>query len=122
MIRLRGGRCELCGSDYELQIDHCFSRKVKEIFYDEANLTVLCRACHFQKSYHIKARDLDVYGRVIQREGQKEFNRLKDIAKLNGPYPDFNKRWYLESKIEEMIHGEKQELDSEGNQEPGSVA
>lgn len=102
-----GGRCELCKSDVDLQIDHCFSRSVKEIFYEPSNLTALCQVCHFQKTYHIRCRDLDVYAHVMNREGKDEYQRLKDLARAMKPFPDFNRRWWLELKMEESDGSER---------------
>jgi len=102
VIHRTNGRCECCGSNVDLQIDHCFTRKCREIFYDLANLSCLCQRCHFEKSYHLRTRDLDVYAVVASREGETVFQRLMLVSRAHKPFPDFNKRWYLEQKLTEM--------------------
>jgi hypothetical protein len=102
VIHRANGRCELCGSDVDLQVDHCFTRKCKEIYYDIDNLSCLCQRCHFEKTYHLRARDLDVYGLVAKREGDETFQRLRQVSRAHAPFPQFTKRWYLEEQIEKF--------------------
>ena len=70
-------KCALCGSDYNLQVDHCFTRGTKELFYVIENLTLLCSRCHFAKSKTKKCHaDLKVYRHVLLREGEEKFNEM----------------------------------------------
>ena len=51
-VELRDGRrCIVCGSHENLQLDHCFSRNIKLLFYELENLHFLCAKCHTLKTF-----------------------------------------------------------------------
>lgn len=97
---LRGDKCELqdCQSPYELQVDHCFSRNVKELYYDLSNLTLLCGSCHTKKSFNMEDFYLKVFEHVEAREGFKKFMEMRGISKKKGGFRD----WHLISYQEEI--------------------
>lgn len=103
LIPLRGGKCELCGSTRNLVADHCFKRTIRQLFFERANLTILCNdQCHFKKSKRIGAVDLAVYQWVRMREGDKKFDSMQRIAERHEPFPSWSKRWWLENKQDEL--------------------
>ena len=72
ILNRAGFRCEICKSKDNLQVDHCFSRTCKLLYYDMANLTCLCKSCHFKKTYRQEVMDLRVYRLVEKREGKEK--------------------------------------------------
>jgi len=100
--KLRGEACELCGSTFQLQVDHCFSRTKKQIFYWLENLTLLCCKCHTAKSYNQSDYVLKVFEHVEDREGSEKFLEMRKIAAKNGPLRDWSKRWYQEEWFEKL--------------------
>lgn len=103
---LVGRLCESCGGTTGLQVDHCFSRSDKKLFYDIRNLTVLCETCHSHKTYRRKAMDLKVYEIVEAREGALAFNELRKIDEGITSFPDWQYMWYHEemnSKLKELF-------------------
>lgn len=103
-FELVGRRCEICGESQGLQVDHCFSRNDKELFYEISNLTVLCESCHNHKTYRRCAMDLKVYEIVETREGSHEFNRLRKINETLGAFPDWQYRWFHEDKHKQLTN------------------
>lgn len=98
IVRLRNNNgCELCGSIFELQVDHAFSRTKRQLFYEISNLTLLCSSCHTAKSFNQGDKVLEVFEHVEKREGVKFFKN-REIAKKNGPFGDWNKIWYQEQE------------------------
>ena len=116
IIRLRDGNtCSLCDSPYELQVDHCFSRMCRELYYDTSNLTLLCGSCHTLKSFNKKDKILEVFEHVEAREGLGKFSQMRAIARSHRPFKDWSKRAYqeeikenltkqLEDAMKELIH------------------
>ena len=109
---LRGDSCELsdCQSGIGLQVDHCFSRTKRAIFYDLSNLTILCESCHLKKSFGQGDRILKVFEHVEGREGETKFIQLRKIAKQNKPFPNWSTKTYQEKinkdltkKLESLI-------------------
>lgn len=101
-----GRKCEICGSEVGLEVDHCFSRNSKELFYHIPNLTVLCRFCHSHKTYRRHSVDLKVYEHVETREGSDEFNRMRKVNERIGGFPDWQYMWYHEQenlRLKEML-------------------
>ena len=105
LIEERGRICELCRMERAEVADHCFSRKVRKLFFEPANLTILCHSCHFKKTNRMKSADLDIYTLVRLREGNEKFEEMYETARDHKPFPDFSKRWYLE-EMELKIRGE----------------
>jgi hypothetical protein len=101
-----GRSCEACGQTNGLQVDHCFSRNDKMLFYRISNLTVLCELCHSHKTYRRKAMDLRVYELVEDREGKKEFNELRRIDEGISAFPDWQYLAYhmdMNEKLKEEL-------------------
>ena len=97
---LMGRKCELCGNTSGLQIDHCFSRTIKRLFYDVRNLTVLCSYCHTKKSYNQNDVALRVFELVERRE--KDFSKLRKIANNKEPFREWQDKWFHEEKYEDL--------------------
>lgn len=97
-----GRQCEVCGSFVGLQVDHCFSRNNKKIFYDIRNLTVLCENCHSHKTYRRKSMDLRVYELVERREGALAFAEMRCIDEGITAFPDWQLKWYHEEMNETL--------------------
>ena|SRR3990167_2947894 len=103
LIKKRGGKCEMCASKENLIADHCFSRKVRQLFLDERNITILCNdICHFKKMYRINNMDARVLWHVRKREGERAFEEMWDIAGSHKPFPNWSKRWWLNEKLKEL--------------------
>lgn len=83
-----------------LQIDHCFSRANKNLFFDISNSTVVCSACNMAKGYDMKAIDVAIHEIVRKREGDATYERMKEIAMSRSANINFSKRWWLEEQIE----------------------
>lgn len=107
VFKLRGRKCELCENDTGLEVDHCFSRNTKVLFYEIENLTVLCCNCHSHKTYRRKSMDLKVYEHVEAREGREKFEEMRKLSEALTSFPDWAYMWYHEAKHEEL----KQELE-----------
>ena len=99
LIKTRNdGKCELC-LNKATEADHCFSRTVKQLFFNLSNLTAICRGCHVKKTHRVKAYDLEVYEFVKNREGVLVYDKIFWIAKAHVPFPDWSKRQWLENKL-----------------------
>ena len=64
--------CQICkasGEGVVLQVDHCFSRMCKQLFYDIRNASTLCQSCHTMKSYRVRGYEKIVDRLVLEREG-----------------------------------------------------
>lgn len=65
--------CQICGATKDkgavIQVDHCFTRKAKQLFYDTRNGTILCKSCHTKKTYHVQGFEKIVDDFVRRREG-----------------------------------------------------
>ena len=96
------------------QIDHCFSRTIKELFLDLANLTKICSTCNQAKgSGKISASKKDaitiaVHEIVKKREGIDTYQRLLDIASRLASFPEWHNIGWLEMQIKiltELLEG-----------------
>jgi hypothetical protein len=87
------------------QIDHCFSRTIKELFLDLANLTKICSTCNQAKgSGKISASKKDaitiaVHEIVKKREGVDTYQRLLEIASRLASFPEWHNIGWLEMQI-----------------------
>src|SRR3990167_1552036 len=103
LIKKRDGKCEMCRSTKNLIADHCFSRKVRQLFLDERNITILCNHnCHFKKTHRINNMDARILQHVRCREGDDAFEEMWDIAGSHKPFPNWSKRWWLNEKLKEL--------------------
>ncbi len=88
------------------QIDHCFSRTIKELFLDVANGTKICSTCNQVKgSGKISASKKDaitiaVHEIVKKREGEDTYQRLLEIASSLASFPEWRNIAWLETQIE----------------------
>lgn len=80
VIERDGGQCQICKKSGN-EVDHCFPRTVKELFYDLRNLTLLCSYCHSHKTYRRYGMDIALYELVQEREGNKVFDELRRVSK-----------------------------------------
>jgi len=97
------------------QIDHCFSRTIKELFLDVANGTKVCSACNQAKgSGKISASKKDaitiaIHEIVKKREGIDIYNRLLEIASRLASFPEWRNIAWLEMQIK-ILNELKEEL------------
>lgn len=78
-------RCQLCGSIVPpFDVDHCFSRAIQLLHFDDRNLTTLCKYCHTRKSYAQQDFIDRVREAVIKREGQRQYDELRRLSKIVG--------------------------------------
>lgn len=98
-----GRKCQIChDTENQLQLDHCFSRKISRIHYDIANLGFLCATCHCHKSFENNSNKYRVYELTRKREGNKKFEEMMAIADEMGAFPEINRVWWLEELIETL--------------------
>lgn len=70
-------KCELCGNENNLQVDHCFSSDQSvRLRYEVKNLTCLCSVCHMKKTYCDDGYEKRVDDLVKKREGKKTWEWL----------------------------------------------
>ena len=81
--------------------DHAFSRMIRNLFFVKSNLTVMCQGCHTKKTFDSEFA-MQLFEHVRRREGDKEFNRIRKIARKRQPFPKWNSWDYLE-KIEKKL-------------------
>jgi len=79
-------KCVICTSTSVLQVDHCFSRKTSELFFDVRNGTTLCRECHCKKSFKTSGYDRLVDRIVKQREGAEWFLAAEEVCLKLEPF------------------------------------
>ena len=92
VCRLRDGECQgpkieknhQCGGC--LQVDHCFSRAVKELFLDPRNGTLICQNLHVRKTNKVKGADKWVDEFVRKREGDEWWAYAKRACESKTPY------------------------------------
>ena len=97
------------------QIDHCFSRTIKELFLDVANGTKICSTCNQAKgSGKISASKKDaitiaVHEIVKKREGEDTYQRLLEIASRLASFPQWRDINWLETQIKilQQLRGER---------------
>ena len=88
------------------QIDHCFSRAIRELILDVCNGTKVCSACNQAKgSGKISASKKDaitiaVHEIVKKREGEETYQRMLEIASRLASFPEWRDIKYLETQIE----------------------
>lgn len=82
------------------QVDHCFSRSNRNLFFDISNATVVCSSCNMLKGYDCKAIDVAIHEIVRKREGDDIYERMKEIAMSRSANVNFSKRWWLEEQVE----------------------
>jgi len=94
------------------QVDHCFSRSIKDLFTDPANGTVVCSSCNRGKFFRHKGLDVLIQEIVINREGREKFNQMLKTARSN---PSGN--WKRAGWVEEQIDIMSQKISDLGRQE-----
>ena len=80
------------------QVDHCFSRNNKHLFFDTSNSTVVCRNCNGFKHRQQKGVHLAVHEIVKKREGEDIYNRMLGQEQRKGANMGWGKIWWLESQ------------------------
>ena len=108
-------RCELCGSEQNLQCDHCYeSGTSPQLRFEWENLSVLCSACHTKKSYRINGFEKLVDELVKKRNGTKWWTKAKNMVQYNGFRWDVNSLEDKEKEIDEVaIYFDKREVNPE---------
>ena len=87
------------------QIDHCFSRTIKELFLDLSNGTEICSTCNQAKgsgkisSSKKDAITIAVHEIVKKREGEDTYQRLLEIASRLANFKDWKNIEWLEMQI-----------------------
>lgn len=88
------------------QVDHCFSRTIKELYFDLANLTLICSTCNGVKGSNkiaVSKKDaitVAVHEIVKKREGEDVYNRLFEISSRLAHFPEWKNIAWLEKQIE----------------------
>lgn len=95
------GKCEKCKGEGR-EVDHCFSRNNKEIFYEIRNLTLLCSECHSHKTYRRYGFDLAIYELVEEREGSEVFNEMRSVSEKRGSFAKWQYIDYHEKMNKEL--------------------
>lgn len=94
------------------QIDHCFSRSIKELFTDVSNGTKVCSTCNSCKGSNRIATSkkdavtLAIHEIVKKREGVDIYNRMLEIAQRKSAFIDWGNVVWLETQVDiltEMI-------------------
>lgn len=85
------------------QVDHCISRKNKLLFLDTRNSTVVCSSCNSAKAFNNKSVSRAIDEIVKKREGISVFNEMVKLDQKKCPNPNWNKIWWLENMIDELI-------------------
>lgn len=85
-----------------LQIDHCFSRQNKNLFYKVSNGTVVCAGCNAGKHWRLHSLDRAIDLIVQRREGDLRYKEMLMIDQESAPNYNFNKIWWLEETIKEL--------------------
>lgn len=77
-----GHHCVVCGSLDRLDLDHCFSRACKMLFYDINNLNYLCKSHHYHKT-HLKGNwvDKEVDNITLKRAGKRWWEKALVLSK-----------------------------------------
>lgn len=94
------------------QVDHCFSRSDKNLYFNPRNATIVCSGCNLAKGFKNKSVDRAIDLIVAKREGQEYFDYMLKINQSGKPNPGWGKFWYYEEvlmKMEEyelMLFGE----------------
>lgn len=83
-----------------MQVDHCFSRRDKNLYFDPRNSTVVCSSCNAAKGFKNKSVDRAIDEIVIAREGLEAFAEMKKINQTGTPNPGWGKVWWLEETLE----------------------
>ena len=84
-----------------LQVDHCFTRGDKNLFYDVRNGTVVCASCNAAKNFKNKSVDRAIDDIVRRREG-RAFEDMRKTNETKTPNIQFNKVWWLEHVAETL--------------------
>ena len=69
-----------------LQVDHCFSRMVGQLFLDPRNGTLICQGFHVRKTNKVKAADKFLDEFVRAREGEEWWAYAKAVCKSKKPH------------------------------------
>lgn len=85
-----------------MQVDHCFSRRDKNLFFDPRNSTVVCGSCNQAKGFKNKSVDRAIDEVVIEREGLLAFEEMKRINQTGKPNTGWGKVWWLEEQVEKL--------------------
>ena len=84
------------------QVDHCFSRSIKALFFETANSTVICSNCNMSKGFKNEPVRIAVESIVEAREGSKTFEKLKGDALHSRPFLPWKSVEWVEGKISEL--------------------
>lgn len=88
-----------------LQVDHCFSRMVGQLFLDPRNGTLICQGLHCRKTNKTKGAEKMVDEFVRDREGEMWWKEAMKICKSKKPHV-----WNV-IELEETISKLKKELE-----------
>lgn len=69
-----------------LQVDHCFSRKVSQLFLDLGNGTTICMGLHFRKTHLVKGAEKRVDEFVRAREGEAWWDYANQVCLSKKPH------------------------------------
>lgn len=69
-----------------LQVDHCFSRKVSQLFLDFRNGTTICQGLHFRKTHCVRGAEKLVDEFVRAREGEEWWDYAFKVCASKKPH------------------------------------
>lgn len=85
-----------------MQVDHCFSRQDKNLFFNPKNSTIVCSSCNMAKGFKNRSIDRAIDKIVTQREGVEEFTRMMGINQTMRANVNWGKIWWLETVVQEL--------------------
>lgn len=85
IVRLRDGKCVLCGSTFHLQCGHLFTRTNLSTRWDLGNCFAQCAGCNIRHEHD----PWPFYKWYIGRYGQEAFDKLYEKHKTITPLKDY---------------------------------
>lgn len=85
-----------------MQVDHTFSRRDKNLFFDPANSLVVCSTCNMLKKFQQQSVHRLVDNIVKDREGETKFYDMQRINLAGNPNHLFKQRLWLEEVIKDL--------------------
>lgn len=85
-----------------MQIDHCFSRTDKNLFFDVRNGTKICSGCNLAKAFDNKSVSRAIDDIVKMREGEEAFQEMRTINQSMAPGEKWKNVVWLETEIKRL--------------------
>ena len=112
LVKLEAGmRCEVCGTDKNLNSHHIYSRSNRSVRWDESNGVCLCVAHHtFSSSFSAQKTPTEFTFWLVENYGQVYMDELRLKANSTKKWMKFEKEEELErlrKKIEKLLSIQK---------------